>query len=421
MKINANERQRNIYINGISGQKPVLPSNLEALEALAKNKLSAEAFAYIAGGAGRGQTIQNNSNDFRKWRIVPNMLRDVSVRDTSIELFGKKLNAPLLLCPIGVLELAHPEADVAVAKAAAQYEIPMIFSNQASVAMEETASLMGDAPRWFQLYWSKSNDLISSFVERAEKVNCSAIVVTLDTNILGWRTQDLDLAYLPFLQAKGIAQYTSDPVFQRLIDEETAAQDNPKRKLNYNTFLSVYQLLKNYPDSFFKNLKTQRPLKAVRTFINIFSRPSLTWEELPFLRNQTKLPILLKGILHPDDAKKAMDYGMDGIIVSNHGGRQVDGAISSIAALPEIVKAVNGKVPVLMDSGIRSGADVFKALALGAKAVCLGRPYVYGLSLAGQAGVEEVIQNLLSEFELTMALSGCKKIEEIGARNLRIQ
>jgi len=414
MEVNATNRQRQIYLNGISGQKPILPIDLEALESLAKQKLSTEAFAYIAGGAGKGQTIKNNRTAFQNWQIVPRMLRDVSVRDTSIELFGQQLLTPLLTCPIGVLELAHSDADLAVAQATAKYEVPMIFSNQASVSMEECTAVMGDAPRWFQLYWSKSNDLISSFVERAERCGCSAIVVTLDTNILGWRTQDLDLAYLPFLQGKGIAQYVSDPVFQQLIEEPNEEIAPVKRRLNTDTLSSIYQLMNNYPGSFFQNLKSQRPLKAVRKFINIFSRPSLTWEELPFLRAQTKLPILLKGILHSDDAKKAMDYGMNGIIVSNHGGRQVDGSIGAIQALPSIVEAVNQQIPILLDSGIRGGADMFKALALGATAVCLGRPYVYGLALAGQAGVEEVLQNILSDFELTMALTGCRNIKEIN-------
>ncbi|MEM8525175.1 MAG: lactate 2-monooxygenase [Bacteroidota bacterium] len=414
MKINATDRQRQIYLNGISGQKPLLPIDLEALEDLAAQKMSAEAFAYVAGGAGKGQTIQNNRTAFRNWQIVPRMLRDVSVRDTSIELFGKHLPTPLLTCPIGVLELAHPDGDLAVARATSKYEVPMIFSNQASLSMEECAAVMGDAPRWLQLYWSKSNELISSFVVRAEHSGCSAIVVTLDTNILGWRTQDLDLAYLPFLQGKGIAQYISDPVFQQLVDEPEEENAPTQRRLNIDTLSSIYQLMNNYPGNFFQNLKSQRPLKAVRKFINIFSRPSLTWEELPFLREQTKLPILLKGILHPEDAKKAIDYGMNGIIVSNHGGRQVDGAIGAVKALPSIVKAVDQQIPVLLDSGIRGGADMFKALALGATAVCVGRPYVYGLALAGQAGVEEVLQNLLSDFELTMALAGCKEIGEIN-------
>ncbi|MEL6718521.1 MAG: alpha-hydroxy-acid oxidizing protein, partial [Bacteroidota bacterium] len=286
MEINATERQRQIYLNGISGQKPLLPIDLEALAGLAEQKMSTEGFAYVAGGAGKGQTIQNNRTAFQNWQIVPRMLRDVSVRDTSIELFGKKLPTPLLTCPIGVLELAHPEADLAVARATAKYKIPMIFSNQASFSMEECAAEMGDVPRWFQLYWSKSNDLISSFVERAERCGCSAIVVTLDTNILGWRTQDLDLAYLPFLQGKGIAQYVSDPVFQRLLDEPEEEAPPMKRRLNADMLSSIYQLMSNYPGGFFQNLKSQRPLKAVRKFINIFSRPSLTWDELPFLRAQ---------------------------------------------------------------------------------------------------------------------------------------
>ncbi|MEN0047109.1 MAG: alpha-hydroxy-acid oxidizing protein, partial [Bacteroidota bacterium] len=277
MKINATDRQRQIYLNGISGQKPLLPIDLEALESLAEEKMSTEAFAYVAGGAGKGQTIQNNRTAFQNWQIIPRMLRDVSVRDTSIELFGQQLPTPLLTCPIGVLELAHPESDLAVARATAKYEIPMIFSNQASVSMEECSAVMGEAPHWFQLYWSKSNDLISSFVERAERSGCSAIVVTLDTNILGWRTQDLDLAYLPFLQGKGIAQYVSDPIFQKLIDEPEEENTPAKRRLNIDTLSSIYQLMNNYPGGFFQNLKSQRPLKAVRKFINIFSRPSLTW------------------------------------------------------------------------------------------------------------------------------------------------
>lgn len=418
MKQNANDRQREIYINGISGMRPLLSTNLSNLETAAQHKLSAEAFAYVAGGAGQEQTVRRNKSAFQNWQIVPRMLRDVSKRDLSIELLGKKQATPLLLCPIGVLELAHSEADLAVGRAAATCEIPMIVSNQASFSMEDIAATAKDAPRWFQLYWSKSDELISSLVRRAEAANYEAIVVTLDTNILGWRTRDLDLAYLPFLQGKGIAQYTSDPVFQRMLNEPLDATDS-KRRLNYNTLLSVFQLMNNYPDSFFNNLKSKRPLKAVQLFISIFSRPSLTWKNLPFLRQQTDLPILLKGILHPDDAKKALNYGVDGLIVSNHGGRQVDGSIAAIEALPKVVDAVRGKMPVLMDSGIRSGADVFKALALGAEAVCLGRPYVYGLALDGQNGVEAVIQNLLADFELTMALAGCKNISEIAMDSLR--
>ena len=413
------DRQKSIYVNGVSGVKPKVPIDFALLEQKAKEKMTPEAYSYIAGGAGLGETMKSNRNDFSDWRIIPRMMRDVASRDTSIELFGQRLPSPFLLSPIGVLEMAHKEADLAVAKASSQLRIPYIFSNQASVPMETCATTMGDAPRWFQLYWSKNNDLVASLVQRAERCGCSAIVVTLDTTMLGWRIQDLDLAYLPFLRGMGIAQYTSDPVFQKLIDiNDPNEEAPPKSKLSLETISSVLQLMSNYPDSFFTNLKTQRPLKAVRKFINIYSRPSLTWDDLPFLRKHTKLPILLKGILHPDDAKLAVKHGVNGLIVSNHGGRQVDGSVSSIQMLPSIVDAVQGNVPILLDSGIRGGADVFKALALGANAVCIGRPYVYGLALAGQQGVQEVLQNFLSDFELTMGLAGCKSIVEIKRERL---
>lgn len=413
MSYSALDRQREVYISGVSGQKPSIPVDFQQLEQKAKAKMTAKAFAYVAGGAGQEDTMQRNRSAFGQWQIQPRMLRNVAERDTSIELFGQQFAAPFLLAPIGVLELAHPEADRAVARAAANWGIPMIFSNQASVAMEEVAKEMQTTPYWFQLYWSKSNDLVASLVERAEACGCGAIVVTLDTTMLGWRIRDLELAYLPFLQGQGIAQYVSDPVFQRLLDEPDEGVAPPKQRLSYDTLSSVVELMRNYPGGFMENLRSQRPLKAVRKFINIYSNPSVTWDDLPFLRQHTKLPILLKGILHPEDARKAVDAGVDGIVVSNHGGRQVDGAISAIEALPAVVAAVDGQLPVLMDSGIRGGADVFKALALGAKAVCLGRPYVYGLALEGQLGVEEVIKNMLADFDVTMGLAGCRSIAEI--------
>ncbi|MFK8104653.1 MAG: lactate 2-monooxygenase [Saprospiraceae bacterium] len=412
------DRQKEIYIGGLSGQLPEIPMDFARLERQAKERLSTRAFTYIAGGAGINTTVKNNRSAFDDWQIVPRMLRDVSQRDTSIKLFGDDLRTPFLSCPIGVLELAHPKADLALAKANAALGIPMIFSNQASVAMEKCAAVMGNSPRWFQLYWSKSNDLVGSLVRRAEACGCSAITVTLDTTLLGWRVQDLDLAYLPFLEGKGIAQYISDPVFQKLIDEPDTEPAPARNKLSWNLIRSIYQLMSSYPGGFFQNLRTQRPLKAVRKFISIYSRPSLTWEDLAFLRTQTKLPVVLKGVLHPDDARKAIDYGMDGIIVSNHGGRQVDGSIASIRALPAITEVVNQQIPVLLDSGIRGGADMFKALALGATAVCLGRPYVYALALGGEAGVKTFYKNMMADFELTMGLAGCRSIAEIDPNAL---
>jgi lactate 2-monooxygenase len=414
----ASERQKKIYLEGFAGKRSPVPVDWHKLEEKARQNMSPEAFAYIAGGAGLESTIASNRSAFESVRILPRMLKDVSQVDTSVELFGQRLPSPLLLSPVGVLEMVHPQADLAVGKAAAELGVPYIFSNQASIAMEEVSAAMGISPRWFQLYWSKSNDLVASFVQRAEKCGCSAIVVTLDTTLLGWRTRDLDLAYLPFLEGKGIAQYTSDPVFQKLMDVPDAGPA-PERNLSVAAFAGLIRMVNAYPGgSFLSKLKSGRPVKAVRKFVSIYSNPSLTWKDLAFLRQHTRLPILLKGILHPDDARMAVDHGMNGIIISNHGGRQVDGAVSTFEALPGIAKAVQKQIPLLMDSGVRGGADMFKALALGATAVCIGRPYVYGLTIAGEAGVGEVIKNLLADFNLTMGLSGCKNISEINAECL---
>jgi lactate 2-monooxygenase len=407
------DRQKDIYLNGFAGISPEVPIDFNKLQLAAEKVMTPRAFAYITGGAGRETTIDSNQNAFAKYQIIPRMLRDVSQRDISIELFGHKFPSPFLLSPIGVLELAHKDADIAVARAATATGVPYIFSNQSSKTMEACASVMQNSPRWFQLYWSKSNRLVQSFVSRAEQCGCSAIVLTLDTTMLGWRTRDLDMAYLPFMEGKGIAQYTSDPVFQQMMDEPDQLPVT-KQKISMQSLTGLIEMVKGYPGSGFLNkLRSGRPVKAVRTFVSSYSNPATTWKDLEFLRSQTKLPILLKGILHPHDAAKTIDHGMDGIIVSNHGGRQVDGSIATLDALPGIVSTVNDKIPVLLDSGIRGGADAFKALALGAKAVCIGRPYAYGLALAGENGVKAVIKNYIADFELTMGLAGCKNISEI--------
>jgi lactate 2-monooxygenase len=407
-------RQSEVYVGGMAGEKPLVPVDARRLEEAARRRLTAEAYAYVAGGAGAESTVRANREAFERRRIVPRMLRDVSEREIGIELFGRALPAPLLTAPIGVLELAHPQADLAVARAAAEVGVPMIFSSQASVAMEECAGAMGDSPRWFQLYWSRNDELVESFVRRAEACGCQAIVVTLDTTLLGWRARDLDLAYLPFLRGRGIAQYVSDPVFLASLAHPAPTAAPARRKVNLHTLRALAELTRRHPGAFLKNLRSGVPLAAVQQFIATYSRPSLTWADLPFLRERTKLPVLLKGILHPDDARRALDHGMDGIVVSNHGGRQVDGAVATLDALPAVVDAVGGRAPVLLDSGIRGGADVFKALALGARAVCVGRPYVYALALQGRAGVAELLRNLIADFELTMGLAGCRSVAEIG-------
>ncbi|MVM34196.1 lactate 2-monooxygenase [Spirosoma sp. HMF4905] len=413
--------QRKIYLDGFAGQVSKISPNAFQLEQAASRQMTAEAAAYILGGAGSEQTILANQKGFGHWKIVPRMLRNVENPDLSIELLGQKLPSPILLAPIGVLEMAHPEADLAVARAAMATGVPFIFSNQASVSMEACSEAMGNSMRLFQLYWSRSRDLVTSFVKRAEACGCSAIVLTLDTTMLGWRTQDLALGHLPFLHGKGLAQYTSDPVFQQLLDEFLQRPPAARPSITTTTLRNLLGSVRRYPTgSFLHKLRSGRAMGAVSLFSGIYSNPTITWDDLAFLRGQTRLPILLKGILHPDDARKAVDYGMDGVIVSNHGGRQVDGSISTIEALPSVVAAVNGQLPVLLDSGIRGGADVIKALALGAKAVCLGRPYVYGLALEGQRGVETVIRNLLADLELTLGLSGYKTLAELTTDSLRL-
>lgn len=380
------------------------------LERAAQAAMSAEAWAYIAGGAGRESTMDANRAAFERWGIVPRVLRNVEVRDLSIELFGRKLPSPLLLCPIGALELAHSEADLAVARAAASMGVPFIFSNQAAIPMETCAAAMSGAPHWLQLYWSRFNDLVTSFVRRAERCGCSAIVLTLDTTMLGWRPRDLDLAALPFMKGQGIAQYTSDPVFRAQLTRLPDGDGGPKPPLSLVAIRIALGQKRNFPGGLLRNLTSDAPRAAVQNFMATYSRPSLEWDEMKFLRQLTKLPVLLKGVLHPDDARRAVEVGIDGLIVSNHGGRQIDGEIASLDALPQVAEEVNGKVPVLFDSGVRGGTDVFKALALGATAVCLGRPYVYGLALAGQRGVAEVIGNVLAEFDLTLGLAGCAAV-----------
>ena len=409
------ETQSAIYRGGATGHPPVVPAGWGALEAAARRSMSAEAWAYVAGSAGREKTADANSSAFDEWQIVPRMLRDVSERDLGVELFGRRYPAPVIAAPIGVLELAHPEADLGIARAAAALGIPYVASNQASVTLEEAFAATPGAPHWFQLYWSSSDELVESLVGRAETAGAEAIVITLDTHMLGWRPRDLDVAYLPFAHGLGIAQYAADPVFRRLVAERIAQPSRAQNpRVNASVIRTLVDMARHYPGPLVGNLRSPEPRVAVDVFLDVFSRSSLTWDDLAFVRSRTKLPILLKGIQHPDDAERAIDHGMDGVIVSNHGGRQLDRAIGSLAALPAVVDRVGGRMPVLFDSGIRSGTDILIALALGAAAVLVGRPYVYGLAIAGAAGAEAVLKNLIAEFDLSLGLSGVADIRELS-------
>jgi lactate 2-monooxygenase len=410
--------QTAIFRAGASGSRALVPTRWASLLSAAERAMSADAWAYVHGSSGTESTAEANARAFERWRIVPRVLRDVSARDLGVSLFGHHYPTPLLASPVGVLELVHPDADLAIARAAASLGIPAILSNQASIPMERVAAEGGGGPLWFQLYWSASDELVESLVSRAERIGAQAIVVTLDTQLLGWRPRDLDRAYLPFIHGLGIAQYTSDPVFRGLVAERMARpadRQAPKSRVTPSALRTLYGMTRRYPGSFGANLRSGEPRTAVETFLDVFSRADLTWSNLAFLRERTTLPILLKGVQHPDDARHALELGVDGLIVSNHAGRQVDGAIASLDALPGVVEAVAGRAPVLFDSGVRGGADVLRALALGAVAVCVGRPWVYGMAIAGQAGATEALRNLLAEFDLTLGLSGHRSIAELSA------
>ncbi|MFE6506726.1 alpha-hydroxy-acid oxidizing protein [Nocardioides sp. NPDC057767] len=410
--------QSAIFRKGLFGHRPVVPTEPSVLADAARRAMSKEAWAYVDGGAGQQRTVAANTSAFDHFRLVPRMLANVENRDLRTTLFGVDMPAPLMLAPVGVLELAHPRAEHEVAAAARATGIPMVISTQASVPMEEVAEELGDTPRLYQLYWSKDESIVESFVRRAEAIGSHALVVTLDTHMLGWRTRDLDLGYLPFARGLGIAQYTSDPAFRALVEERLATGPGTSVRPGFreipSALTAVASMAQHHPGKLVDNLRSGHARAAVETFLDVFSRSDLIWDDLDRLREMTDLPIVLKGLQAADDARRALEHGVDGIIVSNHGGRQVDGAIASIDALPSIVDEVDGRIPVLFDSGIRSGADVLKALALGADAVLLGRPYVYGLALAGAAGVQAVVEHMLAELDLSLGLVGCRSVDEIG-------
>jgi isopentenyl diphosphate isomerase/L-lactate dehydrogenase-like FMN-dependent dehydrogenase len=309
------------------------------------------------------------------------MLVGTAERDLSVEVLGLRSPVPFLLAPVGVLSIVHQEAELGVARASKATGVPMILSSAASTSLEVVASELGDALRWFQLYWWSDRELAGSLVDRAREAGYGAIVVTLDTLTLGWRDRDLRNGYLPFLQGKGLAQFFSDPLFRERLDA-TPEEDVQTASL-----------------------------MALTAFPNL----GLTWGDLAWLRDRTSLPILVKGVLTAEDARLALEHGVDGIVVSNHGGRQVDGAVAALDALPEVRDAVGHDATVLMDSGIRRGSDVLKALALGADAVLLGRPYVWGLAVGGAAGVEAVVRQLAAELDLTCALAGVSSVRDVDA------
>jgi isopentenyl diphosphate isomerase/L-lactate dehydrogenase-like FMN-dependent dehydrogenase len=377
--------QNEIYLQGLADQVPMFTTDGTRLEEAARGTLESGPFGYVAGGAGSGATVRANREAFDRWRIVPRMLTDATARDLSTTVLGTDMPAPVMLAPVGVQSIVHPDGELATARAAAALGVPMILSTASSHTIEDVAESNGDGPRWYQLYWPNDNDVTISILSRAKAAGFTTLVLTLDTWTLAWRTADLDQAYLPFIRGIGTAIPFSDPAFRAGL--EKSPEEDPQTAI----------------------------LKWIPTFTGTDKR----WDQLPFLREHWDGPIVLKGIQHVDDARRASDAGMDGIVVSNHGGRQVDGAVASLDVLPEIAAAVGDRLAVLFDSGVRTGADVVKALALGAQAVLIGRSYAYGLALGGEAGVRHVVRSLLADLDLTLALSGHRTPAELSGDSLR--
>jgi isopentenyl diphosphate isomerase/L-lactate dehydrogenase-like FMN-dependent dehydrogenase len=380
LNLDSEEIQMRIYQSGDDRAK-LLPISAEDWEDRARKILAAGPFDYVFGAAGAGDTLKANLDAFQKYRLRPRVCSDISKRDLSISLFGITYPVPFFLAPIGVNSILHPDAELAPAKAAAKLGVPYILSNVSTTPMEKVAEAMGDAHRWFQLYPPKDRELAKSFLQRAEKAGFSAIVTTVDSTLLGWRERDLSNVYLPFLTGEGFGNYFTDPVFLSKLRE------SPEKDLE----------------------------AAVQLAFQEGNNTCFTWRELEFIRQQTRLPLLIKGITHPDDALLAVEHGVDGIVVSNHGGRQLDGAVATLDMLPSICEAVNGKVPILLDSGIRRGADILKAIAIGASAVLVGRPYAYALAVAGETGVKELMEHLIAETELQLAISGRSSIRNVDS------
>jgi lactate 2-monooxygenase len=409
-----------IYREGIlEGKLPPTTSNPALLEAQAKERMDTKGFWYIAGGAGEEATVKANREAFARWRILPRMMRPAKPRDLRVELFGETYSEsapvrlterfterrgekrrwlttraahPIVMAPIGVQSAYHPSAEGATAAACADLAVPYSISTASATSIEDIRSAAGEsAPLWFQLYWPVSDAITISLLRRARKAGCKVLLVTLDTFTIAHRPRDLDTAFLPFVAGQGNAVGFTDPAWRALFAED-AGGATPE----------------------------DQPLLASRHWMGqSASGVARRWGDVALLRRHWDGPIVLKGVLHPDDARLAVEHGADGIVVSNHGGRQVDGAVASLDMLPEIVAAVGDRATVLFDSGIRTGADVVKALCLGAKAVLVGRPVMYGLGIAGQRGARHVLATLLADFDQTLSLAGIRSVKELDRAVLR--
>ncbi len=375
--------QTQIYGAGLSGIVPTFPVDFATLEKRAQAALPPHVLTYVQGGCGDEFTQDENARAFRHWGMVPRMMVDATHRDLTTSLFGLTLPSPVFMAPIGVTGMMSQDqhGDIAAAQASASTGVPLTASTLSNDPLEDVRAACGDTPAFFQLYTPRDRELAESLVGRAEAAGYKAIIVTLDTWVTGWRPRDLNVSNFPQLRGHVLQNYFTDPRFRAMLGGKAPEDD----------------------------LRT-----AIGTWGATFGKV-LTWDDLPWLKSITSLPIILKGICHADDARRAIDGGADGIYVSNHGGRQANGGIAAIDMLPAVAQAVDGRVPVLFDSGIRSGSDVVKAIALGADMVGIGRPYSYGLALGGAQGCAHVLKCILAEADLLMAVNGWPTLAAVRA------
>ncbi|KAF4594739.1 FMN dependent dehydrogenase [Ophiocordyceps camponoti-floridani] len=378
--------------NGVvGGQLPVVLTDPNLLEHQAQRLMAKPGFDYIVGGAGESATVESNRMAFRHWSIVPRVLKPTSPRDLSVSLFGHKYDSPVIMAPVGVQSLYHKDGEIGVSRACAALGVPFTLSTASSTGIEELVRANPQGPKWFQLYWPADDDITASLLRRAQASGYRVLVVTLDTWTLGWRPRDIDNANLPFLLGQGDQVGFEDPVFRAKFAEQTDG---------------------GTPET--------DPMAAAASWLGqCFPGVSRGWHQLSILRKHWDGPMVLKGILSVEDAKLAVEHGIEGIVVSNHGGRQMDGAVATLSVLPSIVDAVGNRTTVMLDSGIRTGADMFKALALGARAVFVGRPVVYGLGIDGTAGAQAVLAGLLADLDLTMGFAGVQKVPDLRRALLR--
>lgn len=377
--------QNEIYNAGLEGILPAYPVDFATLEKRAHEALGPSLTNYVAGGCGDEHTQDQNAAAFHHWGMVPRMMVDCTTRDLSIELFGHRYPTPLFMAPIGLNGEATQDrhGDMAAARASAMTGVPFCASTLANDPLEDVKAACGDTPAWFQLYTPRNKELATSLIRRAEDAGYTALVVTLDTWVTGWRPRDLNASNFPQLRGKVLQNYFTDPVFRSLLAKP--------------------------PE--------EDPAAAIFTWAATFGQV-LTWDDMAWFKSVTKLPIVLKGICHPDDARRAVDCGADAVYCSNHGGRQANGGIATIDLLEDVVKAA-GDTPVLFDSGVRSGTDAVKALAMGARAVGVGRPYTYGLALGGAEGAAWVLRSILAEADLLMAVNGYPTLADVRAAGAR--